>query len=130
MLTTRPEATVHVPNAEVFDVQRFDTVIRHGTVATASDVMQCDVGITGGRIVALGQNLAPAQREIDARGRLVLPGGVDWRSTEGQTKSVSSGRLARFTRSANSANSSFSGSRHETASSSVSLRPDFWAISA
>ena len=60
-----------------FDVQRFDTVIRHGTVATASDVMQCDVGITGGRIVALGQNLAPAQREIDARGRLVLPGGVD-----------------------------------------------------
>lgn len=60
-----------------FDVHRFDTVIRHGTVATASDVMQCDVAITGGRVVALGQNLAPGQREIDARGRLVLPGGVD-----------------------------------------------------
>jgi len=55
----------------------FDTVIRNGTVATASDTMQADVGIRDGRIVALGQALSPGREEIDARGRLVLPGGID-----------------------------------------------------
>jgi dihydropyrimidinase len=36
-----------------------------------------DVGIAGGRIVAIGVQLPPAPREIDARGLQVLPGGVD-----------------------------------------------------
>ncbi len=58
-------------------MERFDTVIRNGTVATASDVMAADVGIRDGRIVALGQGLAPGREEIDAGGKLVLPGGVD-----------------------------------------------------
>ncbi|MGH8831079.1 MAG: dihydropyrimidinase [Polaromonas sp.] len=55
----------------------FDTVIRNGTVATACDTMAADIGIRDGRIVALGQNLARGRREIDASGKLVLPGGVD-----------------------------------------------------
>ena len=55
----------------------FDLVIRNGTVATAGDVQRCDVGIRGGRIVALGEGLPKAKEEIDATGLLVLPGGVD-----------------------------------------------------
>ncbi len=55
----------------------FDTIIRGGTVATASDTFQCDVGISGGRIAALGENLGDARDVIDARGLLVLPGGID-----------------------------------------------------
>ena len=53
-----------------------DLAIRGGTVVTASDTIRCDVGIRGERIVALGENLR-AQREIDAAGLLVLPGGID-----------------------------------------------------
>jgi dihydropyrimidinase len=55
----------------------YDLVIRGGTVATSSDVFTADVGITGETIVALGSGLAAGKKEIDARGRLVLPGGVD-----------------------------------------------------
>ena len=55
----------------------FDTVIRGGTVVTAADSTQCDVGIRGGRITALAQDLPVAGHEIDARGKLVLPGGIE-----------------------------------------------------
>lgn len=57
--------------------ERYDLVVRGGTVATASDVFAADIGVRGGRIVALGADLARGTEEIDARGRLVLPGGVD-----------------------------------------------------
>src|SRR5262245_28673446 len=56
---------------------QLDLVIRNGTVVTAADSAKCDVGIRDGRIVALAEELPQASREIDARGRLVLPGGVD-----------------------------------------------------
>ncbi|MEN2673885.1 dihydropyrimidinase [Herbaspirillum huttiense] len=55
----------------------FDLVIRNGTVATASDIMQCDVGIKDGKVAMLGRDLPPGHEEIDASGKLVLPGGVD-----------------------------------------------------
>jgi len=55
----------------------FDTIIRGGTVATASDTFACDVGIADGRIVALGSDLGEAMEIIDATDRLVLPGGID-----------------------------------------------------
>ncbi len=55
----------------------FDLVIRNGTVATAADTMQCDVAIKDGIVVALGLGLASGAREIDAGGKLVLPGAVD-----------------------------------------------------
>ena len=54
-----------------------DLVIRNGTVVTATDRFACDVGVGGGRIVALAEDLPRAAREIDATGKLVLPGGVD-----------------------------------------------------
>ncbi len=55
----------------------YDLVIRGGTVATASDVGRSDVGVNGGRIVALAESLPAGSREIDASGLLVLPGGID-----------------------------------------------------
>jgi len=55
----------------------FDLVIRNGTIATAADVFRADLGIVGGRIAAIAARLPSGAREIDASGRLVLPGGVD-----------------------------------------------------
>jgi dihydropyrimidinase len=55
----------------------FDLVISGGTVATAGGVTRCDVGVTGGRIVALAERLTGGERTIDATHRLVLPGGID-----------------------------------------------------
>ena len=55
----------------------YDLVIRNGTIATAADVFACDIAIGDGRIIALGESLAPARQEIDATGQYVLPGGVD-----------------------------------------------------
>lgn len=54
-----------------------DLVIRGGTVATATDTFTADIGIAGERVAAIGLDLGPGAREIDARGRYVLPGGVD-----------------------------------------------------
>ena len=55
----------------------FDRVIRGGTVCTAADRVRCDVGIRAGKVVALGEALEPGAEELDATGRLVLPGGID-----------------------------------------------------
>ena len=37
---------------------RFDTVIKNGTVVTATDTYASDVGIAGGKIAAIAQSLA------------------------------------------------------------------------
>ena len=57
----------------------YDTIIRGGTVVSATDRVEADVAINGERIAAL---LAPGTEahagwEIDARDRYVLPGAVD-----------------------------------------------------
>jgi D-hydantoinase len=56
---------------------RLDLRIAGGTVATSADVFQADIGVRDGRIVAIGDDLPPAEETIDARGKLVVPGGVD-----------------------------------------------------
>src|SRR2546421_528301 len=58
-------------------MQPFDLVIRGGTVATATDSFKADVGIRGGTIAAIAEGLDKGKKETDARGKLVLPGGVD-----------------------------------------------------
>jgi dihydropyrimidinase len=58
-------------------MSEFDLVIRNGTVATAADTTSCDIGIKDGVITTLGDNLASGEQEIDASGKLVLPGGID-----------------------------------------------------
>jgi dihydropyrimidinase len=55
----------------------FDCVIRSGRVATAVDEFDADVGVKDGVIAAIGRNLGNGASEIDAKGRLVLPGGID-----------------------------------------------------
>ena len=55
----------------------YDLVIRGGRVATVSDVFEADVAISGETIAAIGRGLPGGRREIDARSKLVLPGGVD-----------------------------------------------------
>jgi dihydropyrimidinase len=54
----------------------FDLVVRGGTVLTAGSSGQCDLGISGGKVVQMGGS-PRGRREIDAAGALVLPGGVD-----------------------------------------------------
>ncbi len=54
----------------------FDCVVRGGEVVTERDVLRADIGIRDGRIAAIGEGLR-GEREIDAGGLLVLPGGVD-----------------------------------------------------
>src|SRR6202049_5047495 len=55
----------------------YDVVRRGGTVATSSAVFPADVAIDGETVAAVGRNLPPGVKEIDARGKLVVPGGVD-----------------------------------------------------
>jgi dihydropyrimidinase len=53
-----------------------DLVIRKGTLVTPDVVLQADLGIDGERIVAIGRDLS-GRDEIDASGKLVLPGVID-----------------------------------------------------
>ncbi len=55
---------------------KLDLAIRGGSVATASDVFQADLGVRDGRIVAIADAL-DAPDVIDATGKLVLPGGIE-----------------------------------------------------
>jgi dihydropyrimidinase len=57
-------------------VADFDLVVRGGTVVTAEEERACDVGVAGGRIAALGVGLS-GKETVDARGKFVLPGGID-----------------------------------------------------
>lgn len=55
----------------------YDTIINGGTLVTASDTFKADLGIRGGRIAAIGDDLGEAAEIIDATGKLVMPGGID-----------------------------------------------------
>ena len=55
----------------------FDLVVRGGHVATLGGEFDGDIGIAGGKIAAMGEGLGHGAAEIDAAGRLVMPGGVD-----------------------------------------------------
>jgi dihydropyrimidinase len=54
------------------------TLIKSGTVITSEATFQADLLIAGEKIAQLGEDLShPEAKEIDASGKLVLPGGVD-----------------------------------------------------
>ena len=57
--------------------QAFSTVIRGGTAVLPQGTARVDIGISGEIIVAIGPDLAPGVREVDATDRVVAPGGVD-----------------------------------------------------
>ncbi|MCH7700538.1 MAG: dihydropyrimidinase [Planctomycetes bacterium] len=59
---------------------RFDTIIKGGTLVTAQGTSRGDLGIRGEKIAAIGRNLTAdgnGARVIDARGRYVMPAGLD-----------------------------------------------------
>ena len=57
----------------------YDMVIRNGTVidGSGSQGQVADIGISAGRIAAVGDDIGPGKKEIDAQGLLVTPGWVD-----------------------------------------------------
>lgn len=58
-------------------MSELDLLIRNGTIVSAADRFQADLGISNGRIVLIGERLGAAAQTIDATGLLVMPGGVD-----------------------------------------------------
>lgn len=53
-------------------------LIKNGRIITASDDYQADIYIEDEKIVAIGKNLSyPADKTVDASGKLVFPGGID-----------------------------------------------------
>ncbi len=58
-------------------MQKFDLKIVNGTVANSADTFTADIGIRDGKIAAIGNDLGPAERDIDAVGKYVLPGGIE-----------------------------------------------------
>ena len=44
---------------------------------TADEKRTADIGVKDGCVAAIGENLATGTRDIDASGKLVLPGGID-----------------------------------------------------
>ncbi|MGZ4821541.1 MAG: dihydropyrimidinase, partial [Terriglobales bacterium] len=57
----------------------FDTIIANGTIATAVDTYNADIGISDGKISAIAASLPREQGKkiIDAKGKYVFPGGID-----------------------------------------------------
>ncbi len=54
------------------------TLIKNGTLITASDTFQSDILIEGELIVQIGKDLThPSADVIDATGKLIMPGGID-----------------------------------------------------
>jgi dihydropyrimidinase len=54
----------------------FDLVITNGRLVTAEATTRADLGISGGQITKIGQELT-GPKKIDATGMLVLPGAID-----------------------------------------------------
>jgi dihydropyrimidinase len=55
----------------------YDLVLRGGTLASAAEVFEADLGIRDGVIAAIGRGLRRGREEIDAHGRIITPGGLD-----------------------------------------------------
>jgi dihydropyrimidinase len=56
---------------------QFDVIVRGGKIVTAEQAFLADIGISAGKIVGIAERPEDAPRIIQARGRLILPGGVD-----------------------------------------------------
>src|ERR1700678_2419587 len=56
--------------------ERFDLVVRNGSVVTPGRQEVADIGVRDGRIAQLGSAMT-GEQELDRRGLLVIPGGID-----------------------------------------------------
>jgi len=55
----------------------FDLTIRGGTIVNGAGQSRRDIGVKDGVIVELAENLEEGATDVDARDKLVLPGGID-----------------------------------------------------
>lgn len=59
-------------------MKKFDTIIKGGTIVTASDTFKGDIGIKDEKIIQIGMNLIDDEAKVvDATGKYVMPGGID-----------------------------------------------------
>ena len=55
-----------------------DLIVKNAKACTSSDIFECDIGIKNEQIVLLEKNITqPSKTTYDAKGRYVLPGGID-----------------------------------------------------
>ncbi|MBI1218153.1 MAG: amidohydrolase family protein [Rhodobacteraceae bacterium] len=54
-----------------------DLVIRNTRIVTPEGEVAGDLAVAGGRIAALGEGLPAGREEVDGRGLILLPGGID-----------------------------------------------------
>ena len=54
-----------------------DLIIKNGTIVTDREQYEADIGITDGKIASIGKNLKGTDQVIDAKGKYVMPGGLD-----------------------------------------------------
>jgi dihydropyrimidinase len=55
----------------------FDLTVRGGRISTDRETFFADIGVTDGVITAIAPALPAGRRDVDARDRWVLPGGID-----------------------------------------------------
>lgn len=54
-----------------------DLAIRNGTIVSAIETFQADIGISEGKIAQMGGEIPKAKKEIDASQLMVMPGAID-----------------------------------------------------
>src|SRR5207248_5954379 len=66
--------TITIPRGEL----QMRTLIRNGRIVTAVDDYNADILIEDGKVAMIGKEIdVKADKKIDAKGRLVIPGGID-----------------------------------------------------
>jgi len=55
----------------------YDLIVKGGTVVSASDTFIGDIGVVNGKVVTVGKINEPGKKVVDARGKVVIPGGID-----------------------------------------------------
>ncbi len=55
----------------------YDLIVKGGTVVSASDTFIADIGVVNGKVASVGKLADFGKQVIDARGKIVIPGGID-----------------------------------------------------
>ncbi len=55
----------------------YDLLVKNGTVVSASDTFIADIAVAQGRVVAVGKLDGDSKKVVDAKGKVVVPGGID-----------------------------------------------------
>lgn len=58
-------------------MKKYDLIIKSGKIVTASEEFAADIGIFGGKIRCISDELNDGEKIIDAKGKYVVPGAID-----------------------------------------------------